>query len=1098
MALISNTLQRQVDLPVWEWLRSLPVAATAGLSATCVADCTNFHPTSGRYQYALLNATNFWRYDTVSDTYQQLASPPNPPVTASSIRFTGAQGYANNVISGTSTTINTFIPTSRAAVGYKIRIVSGRGAGQERIITDVSEPIVVDSGSATAGSTISLTDTNKSWLFSYTGTTGNVNNFVGYGVRLLFGTGLNQARKILYNSATVLTIGDLNFIQNDMFATAVWTAPAAGTSYQIEYNTVTVDTAWTITPDNTSRFVIQSGAIWLISGAAAAPFFTMQYYDVLHDLWYIKTTNTQVIPAAPTEVSLERITENSSLWFQGVATSGTTSTIVDSMQNWKTNQWAGYDVYVYSGTGLGQVSSITSNTSTTLTLATTLSTSLASGSKYQILGYNTDISTGSNSFDTINDSNNNWTVNRWVNYAVRILHGTGAGQVRTIRANTSTQLSVYKPWNIIPNNTSVFSIQGDSDNMYIAWGGLGQIFTYNTRSELMLNARSIDDGVTCVGAALLCDSSHNVYERPPIALTSLAGTTTITATTVQAHNLITGQWVSIRGVTNGTDQHNVTGLVQITSVPSTTTFTYAPSATGSGTYTFGLTALATTALTDATKEYRDNLSSANTTSLTFSRATPSNINGWYVSGTNITPGTRISSGAGTTTLTLSATQGATPSGIMIISAWGPSTNFTATGSGGGAGVATITLSSAAPAASNGWSITGTGITPNTYVFSGQGTTSLVLTNACSGAVSGTITIVPPTVAGKMITYNSTTFAGSTGFAVSQTAFVSSSNGTTATFIAAAAAAPVAAVSKYNVTPINILGSGIESQNISYYGGVLLGTQSTTTAVDTNSFWATATGSAASAGLTTITLSAVSPGSVNGWFITGTGINAGAYIVSGAGTNTITISQPTSGAVSGTMTCTAWNGSLIGRRLKFLSSTGIGQDVAITGVTQTTGTLTFGIATAGAASATAYSICSIPVHGPGCEIIWVSSNTSTLTRGKYLWIPRCGGSAAFDKLDITTDRIINVFTTPFTETLTTGSYFAYDQLNRIYFTKDATLRFYYIDLETHTIHGAGLAPFISGTAQIGNKMDIFVTADNLYYLIFNRHGGQEVYRQLLFY
>jgi len=45
-----------------------------------------------------------------------------------------------------------------------------------------------------------------------------------------------------------------------------------------------------------------------------------------------------------------------------------------------------------------------------------------------------------------------------------------------------------------------------------------------------------------------------------------------------------------------------------------------------------------------------------------------------------------------------------------------------------------------------------------------------------------------------------------------------------------------------------------------------------------------------------------------------------------------------------MTCTAWNLSVIGRRLKFTSSTGISQDVALTAVS--TGTLTYAIALAG--------------------------------------------------------------------------------------------------------------------------------------------------------
>lgn len=1099
MALTANQLVKQVDLPVWEWLRPAPVAATAGLSCTCTADNANFNSTSGRYVYYLANATNFWRYDTWSDTYLQLASPPAAPLTATSMRFSGAQGYFNRVISATSTTINTGLPSAQAALGFKIRIISGRGAGQERLITGVSDPIVVDTGAATAGTTTSLTDTNKSWLLSYTGATGNVNGYMGYTVRTLFGTGANQPRKILYHSANALTIGDVNFVQNDPFANNTWVAPAAGTVYQIEYNTITVDTAWTVTPDNTSRFVIQAGGIWLVSGAAATPFYTLQYYDVLHDMWYSKPACTQMMAAAPTEVSMERSTENSTIWYQGTATGGSTTTLVDATSNWTVNQWVGYKVYIYSGIGLGQIANITANTNTTLTISS-VGVALAAGSEYQILGFDAGTSSGSNTFNTFNDSTKTWPTNRWKNYAVRILAGTGAGQLRTILSNTGTSLTLYRGWNVLPDNTSVYSIQGDSEQMFVAWGGVGEVFIHNAGTvDTLSHGRIYDQGIACLGAAWLSDSSHTIYEQMPIAIASIAGTTTITATTAQPHNLVTGQWVSVRGVTSGAnDQFNVCGLYQITGVPSITTFTYTPLAAGSGTYTFGLPALSVSVLTDGSKDYRDNRSASDTTTITFGRATPSNINGWYVSGTNVIVGTRVASGAGTATVTLSATMGSAPTGVIVFSPWGPLTNFTATGSGGGAGVASMTLSAAAPANCNGWYISGTGITVNTKVFSGQGTTSLVLTNACSGAVSGTVTLTPPEAPGRLVIYNSAAPVVTTGLAATQTAFIGSSSASSATFIGAAAAAPVAALSRYVISGTDLLGAGVDNQNISYYSSVLLGTQSTTTAVDTNAFWATATGSAASAGLTTITLSAVSPGSVNGWYITGTGIQAGTYIVSGQGTTNITLNQPTSGAVSGVMTCTAWNQAIVGRRLKFTSSTGITQDVPITAVTQGTGTLTFALATAGATGTTAYSIYSLPVHGAGCEVQWAYGTTNPLTRGKYLFMPRCGATAGIDQLDLTNDRVILNYYIPFVETLGAGTYFAYDGQDRIYFTKDVTLRFYYLDIPSHIVQGGGMAPYIAGTAQIGNKLEIFTTADGLKYMMYNRPAGQEMYRQLLFY
>lgn len=1099
MALTANQLRQQVDLPVWEWLRFAPVVPTAGLSCSAVADNPSFNVNNGRYIYYLLNATNFWRYDTIADTYEQLASPPQAPLTASTMRFAGSMGYHNRVISATSNTIVSGLPSGKAAKGYRIRIVSGKGAGQERIITDVSDPIVADFGSATAGATTSLTDTAKTWTSGYVGTTLNVNNWVGYVVHTLYGTGANQVRKILYNSATVLTTGDVNYFANDNMASNTIVAPAAGTLYQIESSTITVDTAWDVTPDNTSKFVIQSGGIWLLSGAAAAPFYTLQYYCVLHDIWYSKPALTNLVGAAPTDNSLERMTENSSIWVNGKVTSGTTTSLTDSTENWTVNGFANFYVYFVSGTGRGQIAKITSNTATVLTFGT-LSTAPDATTIYQIMGYDAGTSSGSNTASILNDSTKTWVANRYANYAVRILFGTGAGQLRRIISNTTTALTINTGWNILPDSTSVYSIQGDSDGLIFSWGGSSELFIHNAgNNDMLSHGRVYDSGVANVACALLSDSNHTIYEQNPIALTSLAGTTTITATTAQNHNLKVGQYVSIRGVTSAAaDQYNVTGLMQIVTVPSTTTFTYTPSAAGTGTYAY-LTALGVSNLSDASKDFRDNASSGTNTSITFARATPTNINGWYVTGTNVTPGATVASGAGTTTVTLS-TGAAVPSGVMIFSPWGPSTAITSTfSSGGGAGVATVTMAATTSSLIAGWYVVGTGIAIGATVTSGAGTSTITLSNACTGVVSGTITFYPPNVANRQVVMSTTAPTITSGATTGQLMMAASSGvgGGTLGFVASLGAAPVAALSRYVITNKELLGAALDQSTTNYNAGVATG-GSTTTLVDASAFWATATGTG-TAQTNTITLSAAAPGNVNGWYVTGTGINAGAYIVSGAGTTTLTLSVAHSGTVSGTITCAAWNQSLVNRKIKIQSGvTGLNQELTITAVAPTTGTLTFALATAPVANAAVYSLLSIPVKGVGHAISWASGNTDADTKGKYVWAPRGGATVGIDKLDITTDKIVLNYVIPITETLGSGTMYAYDQADRLYFTKDVTQRLYYLDVNTGFIHGAGVFPYVAGTAGIGNKMEIFTTADGLKYLWVNRQQQQEHFRELLFF
>lgn len=66
---VTINLQRQVDLPVWQYVRYAPATAAAGNAM--VTDLRGTH----RYIYAIYSVASFWRYDTITDTWQQLASP---------------------------------------------------------------------------------------------------------------------------------------------------------------------------------------------------------------------------------------------------------------------------------------------------------------------------------------------------------------------------------------------------------------------------------------------------------------------------------------------------------------------------------------------------------------------------------------------------------------------------------------------------------------------------------------------------------------------------------------------------------------------------------------------------------------------------------------------------------------------------------------------------------------------------------------------------------------------------------------------------------------------------------------------------------------
>lgn len=872
-ALTSNTLTRQVDLPTWEWTRFAPASSSA-ISSTCSADNGNFLPEEhGRYIYYLISATQFFRYDTWADVYQQLSTPPLSPVTFSAMKYSAALGVEDRVIAASTNTITVPAASSQALLGYDIVIVSGTGAGQRRTITGVAEPVAIDSGIVTAVSntqgTINITDSTKSW-------TGN--QHVGYSLRITANTGVGQIRRILSNTSTVITLGDttqMNKVWNNpaIFSPAINATASTQANYSIESQVLTLDSNWSVTPDSTSVFRIQSGMIILTSSAASTPFFTLQAYDILTDAWYILPATQQIFSAAGTDCSVERTTENSSTWFRGQATGGTTTTLVDGglgvdRAAWTTNQWAGYWVYIFSGTGTGQIRQISGNTGTTLSWST-IGTAPDSTSRYFIIGFDAGTAT-SGAAATITDSTKSWDVNRWTNYNVRILSGTGAGQVRPIASNTSTALTIVGSWSINPDNTSVYAIQGDSDKIYIQFAGIAAVSIHNLDSQLLTLGRQRDWGIAR-------NASASVANQQPIAIASLSNaTTTATVTTAHAHQFKVGDLITVRGANDA--NFNVTN-VAIATVPSATSFTYTMAGTPASTTIPG--AQSTTVLTDLSK------------------------------------------------------------------------NWT--------------------------------------------------TNQWAG-----FTVVMYTAA----------VTASTGSTAAQVFRIASNTATTLTLVATATA-PTNGISRYSICASSAIGA-VDS-------GVATGTHSTTTLQDTSKNWV-----------------------VN--------IHAG-------------------------------------KRLRIITTTGGPTEATVT--SNTSNTLTFGTITAPTNNVTGYAILEQTVKGLGVNLNWAFGTSNPSYRGRYIFFSRGGAAVGFDRWDTTTDRFNLMFTTPITETLTTGSMTAYDGQDLIYFHKDATQRVMSLNVVTGKVKGGSMYPYAAPTAVIGNRMEVFTTKDGLKYLWLNRSSNPECFRCLLY-
>jgi hypothetical protein len=92
---------------------------------------------------------------------------------------------------------------------------------------------------------------------------------------------------------------------------------------------------------------------------------------------------------------------------------------------------------------------------------------------YILLGGNGAVdngtSSGSNTAITLNDTTKSWGANQFVNGAVQITGGVGAGQIRRIATNTATQIQLDWPWATIPNATSQYSLFNlrSTDNKFV-------------------------------------------------------------------------------------------------------------------------------------------------------------------------------------------------------------------------------------------------------------------------------------------------------------------------------------------------------------------------------------------------------------------------------------------------------------------------------------------------------------------------------------------------------------------------------------------------------------------------------------------------------
>ena len=564
---ITNNLKKQIDLPVWEWCRFAPSVTTAVSSLTTGNNLLN------RFLYYQVSNL-LYRYDTHTDTWHQLSSTPaNTPTIMNSNVLSNSVGHYGQAISGGVNTIQLAGLSGQVLVGYKIRILSGTGVGQERTITQVSLPTYHERGVVTTTSSTQIIDAStgiglKQW---------KTNQWKNYQVRIDFGTGRTQLRPILYNTQNTLTFSDPNYLTVNPWANTplMVGATASSSLFVIESHQVTVNTNWTVQPDSTSNFVILSGGIWNVSqGTASSPFFSFMYYDILSDVWYQKSTQSGLKAAvfgATSDLSLERFTEFGGALFTETAAGGgarfiTASTPLIPMS------YANLEIRIVNGTGKGQSLSIISNTATRINTTTNWDVIPDNTSVYEIWR---DVSKifliggGDSSMFQYSQTSDQWTTGKQLDYGqCNQLAATKIGQSPFALTSITRTATGITGLNATPTAGGTGYNINDLLTLAIGSGGIARVTAISSTGavtavtiESVGTGYSVTSGIatTVVPAGGTgCTLQVTAVDFTELALTPIP------------HNFKVGDTVTMSGA-SGTGAAKFNGTYTIIGIPALTT-----------------------------------------------------------------------------------------------------------------------------------------------------------------------------------------------------------------------------------------------------------------------------------------------------------------------------------------------------------------------------------------------------------------------------------------------------------------------------------------------------------------------------------------------
>ncbi len=112
---------------------------------------------------------------------------------------------------------------------------------------------------------------------------------------------------------------------------------------------------------------------------------------------------------------------------------------------------------------------------------------------------------------TLVQTDKTWGASQWINSQVRITAGTGAGQIRTISANTADTLTVSGAWTITPDATSQYAIEGNDDFLYLLGNNAVTMYRYSISANTWTTLTPVAARAAAPGAGM---SAHWVHSAP--------------------------------------------------------------------------------------------------------------------------------------------------------------------------------------------------------------------------------------------------------------------------------------------------------------------------------------------------------------------------------------------------------------------------------------------------------------------------------------------------------------------------------------------------------------------------------------------------------